>query len=120
VDAAAKKLARFTAMDAGTVRQDTIVERMHEVRAVRAKAAAYADLIGLQQERVVAALATLEAQALEVVVKGDVMVDPDSLTGPEVTFIPAPAPAIVPVLEPAHAHTAAEGDSDLLAVLTTD
>lgn len=120
VDAAAKKLARFTAMDAGTVRPETMVERLQEVRAVRTKAAAYTDLIGLQQERVVAALATLEAQALEVVVKGDVMLDPTSVDTPEVAFIPASTSALPLASEPAPDHAMATNDSDLLALLDTD
>ena len=42
VDAARKKLEHFTAMDEGTVRPDTILERVNEFRQVRQKAAAYA------------------------------------------------------------------------------
>lgn len=117
VDAAAKKLARFTAMEAGTVRQATIVERVQDVRAVRAKAAAYADLLGLQHERVTTALATLEAHALAVVMKGEVVIDPASLNTPEVAFIPAPPTSPTEASARGTAPVGAQDDAELLALL---
>ena len=46
---------------------------------VQAKAAAHAALIRLQQESVVSVVKTLEARALEVVMRGGVMLDPEML-----------------------------------------
>ena len=98
VDAAKEKLERFTAMDEGTVRPDTILERVNEFRQVRQKAAAYADLIGLQQESVISAVRALEERAMAVVMKGDVLLDPESLASgtPSLRSVGAQTPPLPP------------------------
>ncbi len=120
VDAARKKLERFTAMDEGTVRPDTILERVNEFRQVRQKAAAYADLIGLQQESVISAVKALEERALAVVMKGDVMLDPECLATGTLALrsvgAQTPPPAAV---EPAEPVIDRESESELLELLVT-
>jgi len=93
VDAARKKLERFVDQEAGSVRPNTILERLAEFRQVKAKAAVYADLCGLRQERVATAIKVLEARALEVVMKGDVVLDPETLDSETPAFKPVAAPA---------------------------
>ncbi len=124
VDAARKKLERFVDQEAGSVRPTTILERLAEFRQVKAKALVYADLCGLQQERVATAIKALEARALEVVMKGDVVLDPETLDGETPAFKPVAAPASAtatpPPAEPAAATPRSEqpdSDTELLALL---
>ncbi len=91
---------------------------MNEFRQVRQKAAAYADLIGLQQESVISAVKALEARAMEVVMRGGVMLDPESLERGtpalrSVQVAPPPAP------EPVAPVSSLETDSELLELLET-
>ena len=104
-------------MDEGTVRPDTILERVNEYRQVRVKAAAYADLIRLQQESVISAVKALEARAMEVVMRGGVMLDPESLERGQPAFRQIAPPAPAP--EPAEPVASAETESELLEMLET-
>lgn len=77
-------LQRFLDADPGSVRQSTMARRLAEFKTFRAKADAYADLLGMRQERIAATLDALVAKARAVVIKG---VDaPDDATATE----PAP------------------------------
>lgn len=124
VDAARKKLERFTEMEEGTVRPTTILERLAEFRQVKAKAAVYADLCGLQQESVANAIKALEARAMEVVMKGDVVLDPETMDSERPTVKPAVTPASAattpPPAEPSATTPRSEQpdtDTELLALL---
>jgi len=88
-------------------------------RQVRQKAAAYADLIGLQQESVISAVKALKERALAVVMKGDVMLDPESLASgtPALKSVGAQTPQ--PAAEPAEPVASAETESELLELLKT-
>ena len=63
-------LQRFLDADPGSVRQSTMARRLAEFKAFRTKADAYADLLGMRQERIAAALNALVAKARAVVLKG--------------------------------------------------
>lgn len=63
-------LQRFLDAEPGTVRPATMARRLAEFNAFRTKASAYADLLGMRQERIVAALDALVAKARAVVLKG--------------------------------------------------
>lgn len=89
VDAATKKLHRFTAQAEGTVRADTLLERLAEFRRVKQKASTYADLIGLQQESVQESLRALEKEAMQVVLAGDVELDPQTIASEAPTVRPS-------------------------------
>ena len=63
-------LQRFLDAPEGTVRSRTIAGRLATFRALRAKADAYAELLGMRQERIVAQLGALVAKAGAVVLRG--------------------------------------------------
>jgi hypothetical protein len=100
VDASRKKLERFMAEDYGTVKPETMLERLAEFRAVHTKANAYADLVGLQQESIIASLKVLEAKAMQVVMQGDVVIDPESVAS-DMPTLKSVAPSTSSSLEPA-------------------
>jgi len=73
-------LQRFLDAPEGTVRPRTIVGRLAAFRALRVKADAYAELLGMRQERIVGQLAGLVAKAGAVVLRGtDVEADDDDV-----------------------------------------
>ena len=124
VDATRKKLERFTEQEDGSVRPATILERLTEFRQIKVKAAAYADLCGLQQESVANAIKALEARAMEVVMKGDVMLDPETLDSDTPALKPVASAQVVaaplPTVEPSGVTAQAEQpetDTALLALL---
>jgi len=63
-------LQRFLDAEPGTVRPTTLARRLAEFTAFRTKASAYAELLGMRQERIVAALDTLVVKAQTVVLNG--------------------------------------------------
>ncbi len=63
-------LQRFLDVEPGSVRRSTVARRLAEFKAFRAKAAAYADLLGMRQERIAAALDALVDKARAVVLGG--------------------------------------------------
>lgn len=63
-------LQRFLDAAPGTVRARTIAGRLATFKTFRVKADAYADLLGMRRERIVAALDALTAKAQAVVLKG--------------------------------------------------
>jgi hypothetical protein len=68
----------------------------------------------LQQESVVSALQSLESKALEVVMKGDVVLDPESLEAETPALKPVKPAMPEPAPEPA---LAASPDAELLEML---
>ena len=59
----ASDLARFVGAEPGSVRADTISQRLVAYRQLKGKAQLYTDLLGMHQERIVRELATLQDQA---------------------------------------------------------
>ncbi len=89
-------LQRFLDAPEGTVRPRTIAGRLAACKALRIKADAYAELLGMRQERIVAQLAGLVAKAGAVVLRGADAETVDGEVAPD-GELPAPgAPAARP------------------------
>lgn len=99
-------LQRFLDVPEGTVRPRTIVGRLAAFKALRVKADAYAELLGMRQERIVGQLEGLVAKAGAVVLRGaDAEAEDDVPDGatptsdaldarpavPDLRLLPAPA-----------------------------
>ena len=76
VAAMSMNLERFTQAKDGTVKPETVAERLVAYRRLREKAEVYADLLGLQQDAVVSAVNDLERQARRIVLS-DTLVESD-------------------------------------------
>lgn len=83
-------LQRFTDAKNGTVKQETITERLATYKRIKAKVQTYADLLEMQQERIVSELDDLTALARAVVMQDDE--DDEETTGGEGEPTPPPAP----------------------------
>lgn len=67
----------FVKKGAGTVKPETIAEQLKQFKALRTKAEAYAELLQIKAEGLIAATERLEQTARAVVVKGMVAVEQD-------------------------------------------
>lgn len=90
-----KDLQRFVAAKPGTVKADTIAERLVAFRRTRDKANAYLDLMGMRQESIVQRLDELTATAKTIVLNGTLSTDEDEAASDQAVGdqeVPPPLP----------------------------
>lgn len=93
LDAARADLAAFSQKPDGTVLPKTVAERLTAYRQLRQRVETYADLLGMQQEAIVAGLHELTAQAARIVTK-HVGLDDAPRTRGDTNTLPLPLPGL--------------------------